>query len=193
MRQHGAEQRQMPTPPAVEGQALPPCTTPAGRAPGSVRHADPCYAHPGLQSRSKRRRTGGRRKREDGRAPTVDQALKLNGANWLRPGYPTAPEANHLPLLPSGPDGVHGASPRRTRPSTLLGAASSQVHQPRAGIQPRYSGLRVQGTAGSPPSTTAAIVPRPYARQEEPGKAPERLDGGLNPVSQTRNIRAHHR
>src|SRR5262249_41594312 len=43
--------------------------------------------------------------------------------------------------------------PRRTRPSTLLGAASSQVRQPRVGLQPRYSGLRGQGTAGSPPST----------------------------------------
>ena len=29
-----------------------------------------------------------------------------------------------------------------------------------AGIQPRYSGLRVQGTAGSPPSTTKPILIR---------------------------------
>ncbi len=32
---------------------------------------------------------------------------------------------------------------------------------PRAGIRPRYSGLRVQGTASSPSSTTSAILSRP--------------------------------
>ncbi len=31
------------------------------------------------------------------------------------PGAPVAPSANRLPLLPSGPDGVHGALPHRTQ------------------------------------------------------------------------------
>jgi len=41
-------------------------------------------------------------------------------ASQLRPGWPAAPKGNHLWLLPSGPDQVHGASPRRTRSSTPL-------------------------------------------------------------------------
>ena len=43
------------------------------------------------------------------RAPTVDheQAERFDD-RWLRPGDPTAPTAR-LPLLPSGPDGVHSA------------------------------------------------------------------------------------
>ena len=42
----------------------------------------------------------------------------------LKLGDPTTPESNCLPLLPSGPDGVHSASPRRTKPSTLPDANS---------------------------------------------------------------------
>ena len=34
-------------------------------------------------------------------------------------------------------------------------------HQPRGGIRPRYSGLRVQGTASSPSSTTKNMIPQP--------------------------------
>ena len=37
----------------------------------------------------------------------------------LQLGLPAAPEAYYLPLLPSGPDGVRSASPRRARLSTL--------------------------------------------------------------------------
>ena len=36
----------------------------------------------------------------------------------LEPGFPTTPERHRLPLLPSGPDGVHGFPPRGTRLST---------------------------------------------------------------------------
>ena len=71
----------------------------------------------------------------------------------LRPGTPAAHARARLPLLPSGPDGVHRLPPRRTWPSTPLATRHSHDRGPRAGIQPRYSGLRVQGTAGSPPST----------------------------------------
>gem|GEM_PF-4416557 len=76
----------------------------------------------------------------------------------LRPGTPAAPEGILLPLLPSGPDGVRGPSPRRTQPSTprlhdRLGSLG-----PRAGIRPRWSGLRVQGTASSPSSTASIEI-----------------------------------
>jgi len=74
----------------------------------------------------------------------------------LRPGRPTAPEGGRLPLLPSGPDGVHGPSLRGTRPSTSSDGVGGGDRRPRPGIQPRCSGLRVQGTASSPPSTAAA-------------------------------------
>src|SRR3989337_885507 len=79
----------------------------------------------------------------------------------LQLGLPAAPEAYYLPLLPSGPDGVRSASPRRARSSTLLTRAVPAAPEPRAGVQPRYSGLRVQGTASSPSSTTAEILSRP--------------------------------
>jgi hypothetical protein len=74
----------------------------------------------------------------------------------LQPGRPTAPEGGRLPLLPSGPDGVHGPSLRGTRPSTSGDGVGGGDRRPRPGIQPRCSGLRVQGTASSPPSTAAA-------------------------------------
>ena len=38
----------------------------------------------------------------------------------LRSGAPAAPGADRLGLLPSGPDPVHGAPPRRTQPSTPI-------------------------------------------------------------------------
>jgi len=93
---------------------------------------------------------------KNGRAPTFDPVRGFNTVRWLEPGCPAAPECRYLPLLPSGPDGVHRASLRKTRFSTLRdGAGTLGNLRPRAGIQPRYSGLRVQGTASSPSSTTA--------------------------------------
>gem|GEM_PF-6311910 len=72
---------------------------------------------------------------------------------WLRPGALAAPGVSSLVLLPSGPDTVRKAPSRKTRPSTLLTGGRPHKPNPRAGIQPRYSGLRVQGTATSPFST----------------------------------------
>ena len=72
----------------------------------------------------------------------------------LQPGCPAAPEGDRLPLLPSGPDGVHGPTLRGTRLSTSDAVVVGERCCPRPGIQLRYSGLRIQGTAGSPPSTT---------------------------------------
>ena len=47
----------------------------------------------------------------------------------LRPGNPAAHKVVCLPLLPSGPDGVHKASLRRTQPSTLLAPGRPQRRQ----------------------------------------------------------------
>src|SRR3990172_4774610 len=112
----------------------------------------------------------------------------------LRLGLPAAPEAYYLPLLPSGPDGVRSASPRRAGSSTPLFRAVPTTPEPRAGIQPRYSGLRVQGTASSPSSTTAVILSRVRAPlssqiwQRKYGDVAELLsssltaDGALRPI-----------
>lgn len=85
--------------------------------------------------------------------PTQIWHASLSRKASARAGLPTAPEESSLPLLPLGPDGVHSALPRRTQPSTPLSQSSSTRPRPQAGIQPRYSGFRVQGTASSPPST----------------------------------------
>ena len=61
----------------------------------------------------------------------------------------------YLPVL------TRFTGPRRTGPSLQrhLAKQSRQPSSPRRGIRPRYSGLRVQGTASSPSSTTNTIVP----------------------------------
>ena len=86
-------------------------------------------------------------------------------ARQLRSGFPAAPVAFRLWLLPSGPDQVRGATPRRTRSSTPPGENSPQDTSPPAGIQPRYSGLRVQGTASSPSSTAEGYRTRTRVRR----------------------------
>ncbi len=48
--------------------------------------------------------------------------------------------------------------PRRTRPSTPRTTGSPVRPSPREGIRSRYGGLRVQGTASSPSSTTGRYV-----------------------------------
>jgi len=65
----------------------------------------------------------------------------------LRPGVPAAHETADVPLLPSGSGGVGQISLRRTQPSLLRAPAGSWSTASRRGIQPRWSGLRVQGTA----------------------------------------------
>ena len=83
----------------------------------------------------------------------------------LGPGLPAAPEKLRLALLPPGPDAVRRLSVRGTWPSTFTCASPTVQPPPREGIQPRWSGLRVQGTASSPPS---AADPRrvPPARRK---------------------------
>ena len=59
-------------------------------------------------------------------------------------------------LLGSPPDTVHGAALRGTGLSSLLIQGRRHIARPGAGIHPRCSGLRVQGTAISP--TSAALL-----------------------------------
>ncbi len=81
-------------------------------------------------------------------------------AHWLGSGLPAARSDDRLPLLPSGSDGVHGPFLHRTRSSTPPRVNRIRDVGPREGIQPRWSGLRVQGTASSPLSTTVTMVSR---------------------------------
>ena len=82
--------------------------------------------------------------------------------SWLRPSDLAAHGLSCLMLLGSPPDMVHRRPLRKTKPSTLLAAVRRHIEYPGAGVRPRYSGLRVQGTAGSPTSTApgAYYTPR---------------------------------
>ena len=63
-------------------------------------------------------------------------------------------------------------------PGLTFNAAGSAPRTPQrrpwAGIQPRYSGLRVQGTANSPPSTTQNVETPPSRFMTTPAGPPER-------------------
>jgi hypothetical protein len=63
----------------------------------------------------------------------------------LRSGNPTAHETSYLPLLPSGPDGVHRVPLRGTQSSTPLYPAGFTKTGLAIGIKPCYSGLQVTG------------------------------------------------
>ena len=78
--------------------------------------------------------------------------------SWLRPGDITAHGKVRLMMLGSPPDMVHGSPLRETEPSTLLITVRQHIGYPGAGVRPRYSGLRVQGTAGSPTSTAPLLL-----------------------------------
>ena len=74
----------------------------------------------------------------------------------LKNSDPAAHAAGRLVLLGSPPDTVHGAALRGTGLSSLLIQGRQHITRPGAGIHPRFSGLRVQGTAISP--TSAALL-----------------------------------
>ena len=71
-------------------------------------------------------------------------------------GVPAAQTRFRLMLLGSPPDMVHGLTLRGTDPSSPLAEGRRHSTDPGAGIHPRCSGLRVQGTAISP--TSAALL-----------------------------------
>ena len=79
----------------------------------------------------------------------------LPRASWLQPDNSAAHQETFLPLLPSGSDGVQKLliAQNPVFSATLL-RSNKRCEDLWMGIQSRYSGLRVQGTAISPSSTT---------------------------------------
>ncbi len=94
------------------------------------------------------------------RAPTT------NGQ--LRPGTPTAHRGNCLPLLPSGPDGVHKPRLRRTWPST---PPSSVVRTPDAGLEQEFSPA-IADCGYRAPLTPRLARPRTIQARFRPGRFP---------------------
>ncbi len=105
----------------------------------------------------------------------------------LGPGAPAAHDNDRLPLLPSGSDGVRGPPLHRTRSSTPRHARCDRDAGPREGIQPRWSGLRVQGTASSPPSTALRWYEKVRAA-ERAGFEPASLSATRFPSGRTRPL-----
>jgi hypothetical protein len=69
------------------------------------------------------------------------------------------PGPTRLGLLPSGPDPIHSAPPRRTRLSTSsTPGAARQTSTLGRGIRPRIRGFREEGTPSAPLSTVDAMV-----------------------------------
>src|SRR5262245_51904112 len=85
--------------------------------------------------------------------PSTATAREPDRCDQLGPGRSAAPGEQRLTLLPSGPDVVHASPLRGTRSSTPIAPLASAGGGPREGIQACWSGLQVQGTASSPPST----------------------------------------
>jgi hypothetical protein len=71
-------------------------------------------------------------------------------------------------------------APRRAGPGPQrrLSKAVPAELRPRAGVQPRYSGLRVQGTASSPSSTTASYPITAARRAVKPNPTVEKAGCG---------------
>ncbi len=120
-----------------------------------------------------------------GRASAVDRE-RSGGTRQTRlgPGNPAAHARTRLPLLPSGPGGVHGRTLRGTRPSTPACRTGPCAPGPRAAHRPRCSGLRVQGTAASPSSTAK--------RSKSGGRGGIRTRGGLSPTHALQACRLIH-
>ena len=95
---------------------------------------------------------------KNGRAPPVDPAAILAAFHQSDAETLVTPVRNCLGLLPPGPDPVHRLTPHEIHAVTLMVHTSDRAG-PRGGVRPRYSGLRVQGTASSPSSTTMLILP----------------------------------
>ncbi len=78
----------------------------------------------------------------------------------LRPGSPAAPGASRLGLLPSGPDPVHGAPPRRTQPSTPRARCFPNGRHPQAGSSaPRIEGFGCRTPLASRLARSREMVP----------------------------------
>ena len=76
---------------------------------------------------------------------------------WLLQSFLMAHKMVRLVLLPSSPDTVHGISLHKTLGSTPLTAARLPMCRAGTDIRHCYSGLQLQGTASSPPSTARIL------------------------------------
>ncbi len=151
-------------------------TPPAGQArgerpaQGERRHADPAHdrdarkppsaaqrAHPPapLTLRGRRHGRAPRSGEEVDRAPSIETlssgAVACNGSGS---GAPAAHIGDRLRLLPSGPDLIHGPTPRGTRAiSTTTGGLTPKAAPLERGFGLAIADYERQGTADSPPST----------------------------------------
>jgi hypothetical protein len=85
-------------------------------------------------------------------------SIRTAGLSSTASSSPVDPRHPRLTVYRCSLPGLTGfAASRRAGPGyqRRLPRAVPTVPEPRAGIRPRYSGLRVQGTASSPSSTTA--------------------------------------
>ena len=99
-----------------------------------------------------------------------------------------APERDSLALLPSGPDAVRRLPVRGTRPVNAARAGPRpRRSRPSDGIRSRWSGLRVQGTASSPPSATGRRKGTRSGSARVPGA---RLATGGDPLRESPDGRA---
>jgi hypothetical protein len=130
-----------------------PATPPRARKPpaADAHGGEATLRPPTLASPATRRR--GSASRQDRAALLRKRAPGRARRGVLGPGCSAALAGCRLRLLPSGPDLVRGPASRGTWPSTLPAAYWPRRPDPREGVQPRWSGLRVQGTANSPLST----------------------------------------
>ena len=96
---------------------------------------------------------------KDDYAPKVDKLLQALPTSLAQARHPCVTRGTHLPLLPSGPDGVQQALVAQdpTINTTCAGQAPTETGRI-LGIQFCFSGLQIQGTATSPPSIAKALI-----------------------------------
>ena len=120
------------------------------------------------------------------REVTVHPSSTTDDSDASRTGSSGQAPLRHPPAPAYGcflPDLTGFAGWRRVgpEPSTLRAQSCPGPSGPRTGIQPRRSGFRVQGTAGSPPSTVtrASIRPAPDTPGDTVHTVPRGAESGL--------------
>lgn len=103
---------------------------------------------------------------ESGRAPAIVSCAWLRKTFQLRPGNPAAPREAHLPLLPSGPDGVRKHLPRGDRILITFASLGAGWHKTSGGNSaPHLERFECWGSPSSPPSTTSHLLyPFPHSQ-----------------------------
>ena len=87
-------------------------------------------------------------------APPSIAGIPFTNQRQARVKQPRGTKNSHLPLLPSGPDGVgHGSIARDSTVITLRQPIPSAGKTSKWVFSPAYADFGLQGTASSPPST----------------------------------------